>query len=95
MSIDDLLKQPLPAMPDNGFSAGVMARIKAEQSRHLTLVALGSAAAATLGCLVIPMPELSNQLGDIIVRIGTSPAVAAAAAGLVLTALIDRRIFNI
>ncbi len=95
MNIDDLLRQPLPAAPDNGFSARVMGRIKAEQRQHMALVALGSVAAATVGCLFVPMPALSEQLGDIIVQLGTSPAVALAAAALVLTALVDRRLFRI
>ncbi len=95
MSIDDLLRQPLAAMPDNGFSARVMSRIKAEQRQRVALVAFGSAAAAALGCLVVPMPALSAQLSNIIIQIGTSPAVAAAVAALVLTALVDRRLFRI
>lgn len=95
MSIDDLLRQPLPAVADNGFSARVMGRIKAEQRQRMALVTLGSVAAATLGCLFVPMPFLSEELSNIIVQIGTSPAVALAAAALVLTALVDRRFFRI
>ncbi len=95
MSMDDLLRQPLPAVPDNGFSARVIGRIMAEQRQHMALVALGSVAAATVGCLLVPIPALSERLGDIVVQIGTSPAVALAAAALVLTALIDRRFFRI
>lgn len=95
MSIDDLLSQPLPAVADNGFSARVIARVTLQYRRRVALIATGSAAAASALCLVVPMPALSIELNRVLVDLATSPAVALGAAALVVTFLVDRRVFNL
>lgn len=95
MSIDDLLSQPLPAVADNGFTARVQGRIRAAERGKIALVAAGSAVAATLLCLVVPMETVSGELNSIILRLGTSTTLGLGGAALFLTMLVDRRFFRI
>ena len=103
MTIDDLLSQPLPSVPDNGFSRRVMMRVRAAESRRMVLYATAAAAAATLVCLLVPMDVISTrvlgvistQVSAAIVQIGSSTAVGLAAAAMLLTYLWDRQYFRL
>lgn len=95
MSIDDLLSQPLPSVADNGFSARVMRRVRADERRHFALIGAGSVAAATLACLFLPLQAITLEVNHALVTLGTSTAVGIGAAALLLTMLFDRRFFRI
>lgn len=95
MNIDELLSQPLPTVADNGFSARVTARIRAAERSKIALVTAGTAVAATLLCLVVPIETISVQLNSIVLELGTSTALGLGGAALFLTMLVDRRFFRI
>ena len=90
MTLDELLTQPLAPVADNGFSARIVARIKARERRHTTAVMFAAAAAAVLACLLVPLHALTGDFAVALIQLGTSPIVGLAAALLVLTFLIDR-----
>ena len=90
MTLDELLTQPLAPVADNGFSARVVARVKAAERRHAAVVMFAAAAVAALACLLIPLNELTGDFAVALIQLGSSPMVALAAALLVLTFLIDR-----
>jgi hypothetical protein len=95
MSIDELLSQPLASVPDDGFSARIMGRVRAAERRRMVLIGAGSAAAATLVCLFVPLQAMTVQLNQIVVALGTSTALGVGGAALLLTILFDRRFFRI
>ena len=90
MTLDELLTQPLAPVADNGFSARVVARVKAEERRRAAVIMVMAAAAAALACFLLPLHALTGDFAVALIQLGTSPMVALAAALLVLTYLIDR-----
>ena len=90
MTLDELLTQPLAPVADNGFSARVVARVKAEERRHAAIIMVAAAAAAVLACLLLPLRAITGDVAVALLQLGSSPMVALAGALLVLTFLIDR-----
>ena len=90
MKLDELLSQPLPPVADNGFSARVVARVKAEERRRVAVIMFTAAAAAALVYFLVPLRDLTGDFAAALIQLGTSPMVALAVAMLVLTFLIDR-----
>jgi hypothetical protein len=90
MNLDELLSQPLPPVADNGFSARVVARVKAAERRRAAAIMIASAAAVTILCLLVPLREITGDFAAALIQLGTSPLVGLAAALLVLTFLLDR-----
>ena len=88
--LDALLSQPLAPVADNGFSARVIARVKAQERRHAAWIVISAVTAATLACLLLPLHVVTGDLAVALLQIGTSPMVALAGALLVLTFFIDR-----
>lgn len=98
MSIDDLLSQPLPTVADNGFSARVLTKVRAENRRRVMLIAGASAAAAAAVAAFLPIPAASLQLNDELTSLMTvvinSPAVPIALCVAGLTFFVDRNLFH-
>ena len=90
MNLDEMLSQPLPDVPDNGFSDRVIVRMKHEERRKMYAVALMSMLAAALACLLLPLHAIIGDIAAALVLIGTSPMLGLAVAVLVLTILVDR-----
>jgi hypothetical protein len=88
--LDALLLQPLAPVTDNGFSARVIAGVKAQERRHAAWIGVAAIAAATLACLLLPLYTLTGDFAAMLIQLGTSPMVALAGALLVLTYFIDR-----
>jgi hypothetical protein len=90
MMIDDLLSQPLADVPDNGFSARVVARIRAEEWWHLFgMLALGLMSIVAVA-LVLPLPVMSLELGRVVFDIGKQVGVSLALGVIVLSFLLER-----
>lgn len=90
MNLDELLSQPLQPVPDNGFSARVMARIKTEERRHVAMTVALSVAATIVLCVMMPLRDLTGLIGGAIIELGTSPMILVAVIVLALTFLVDR-----
>jgi len=90
MNLDELLSQPLPDVPDNGFTARVLTRVKAEERRRAVAIMIATVIGVTILCLLIPLPVFTAAIGLTVFQLGTSPLVGWAAAALVLTFVIDR-----
>ena len=88
--LDDLLSAPLPALPDAGFSASVVARI-AWREWILSLVRT----AAFLGCclallLLIPPSAIERAMAMLSSGPAASLPLALAAAAIVLTLTLEQ-----
>jgi len=88
--LDELLKAPLPTIPDGHFSARVMRAIALERLRRQ-----GATAALVFACLLpvvlaLPLHEIGMMLGALLPRLAASLAVQIAAAAVVLTAIAER-----
>jgi hypothetical protein len=92
MTIDDLLSQPLQPVPDNGFSAKVIARIRHQEYAKLATTALLAAAAAALACVVLPIPALIMQFDHLMQTVSTSLEVGLGLTVVVAVLLIDRKL---
>jgi hypothetical protein len=90
MNLDELLSQPLPDVPDNGFTMRVIARVKAEERRRAAVIMIASVIGVSIFCLLIPLRVFTAAIGLTVFQLGTSPLVGWAAAALVLTFVIDR-----
>jgi preprotein translocase subunit SecY len=90
MNLDEMLSQPLPEVPDNGFSARVIVRVKREERVKAVAIVIAAVAAVTLLCLLVPMPAFTATIGVAVLKFGMSPFAALAAGTLVLTFLADR-----
>jgi hypothetical protein len=90
MNLDEMLSQPLPEMPDNGFSTRVVARVKAEERRKAVAAVIAALAGVTLLCFLVPMPDYTAAIGVALLQFGLSPLASLAVAALVLTFVIDR-----
>lgn len=90
MNLDEMLSQPLPDVPDDGFSARVMARVEKEERYKLVQIILISVVAAALASLLLPIRAMVGDLAAGVILMGSSPAFGIAAAVLALTFLIDR-----
>lgn len=90
MNLDEMLSQPLPDVPDNGFTARVITRVKAEERRRAAAIMIATVIGVTILCLLIPLPVFTAAIGLAMFQLGTSPMIGWAAAALVLTFLIDR-----
>ena len=90
MNLDELLSEPLPDVPDNGFAARVIARVKAEERRRAAVIMIATVIGVTALCFFIPLSMFTAAIGVATFQLGTSPLVGWAAAALVLTFLIDR-----
>lgn len=90
MNLDEILSQPLPDVPDNGFTARVIARVKTEERRRAATIMIATVIGVTALCFFIPLQVFTAAIGLMVFQLGTSSLVALAAAVLVLTFLIDR-----
>lgn len=90
MNLDEMLSQPLPDVPDNGFSVRVIARVRQAERRRAAVIAFVSITVTTILCLLLPLHHITGEIAVAMVQIGTSPLVALAGALLVLTFFIDR-----
>lgn len=90
MTIDDLLNRPLEAVPDNGFSARVVERIRAEERRETALSFAAVLVAVAACALVLPLPALSLELGHAVFDIANQTAIGLAAGLLILTYMFER-----
>lgn len=90
MNLDEMLSQPLPDVPDNGFSERVIARVEGESRLKSLAIVIAAIAGVTLLCLLVPMPEFTASVGVALLQVGLSPIASLAVGALVLTFLVDR-----
>jgi hypothetical protein len=90
MNLDEMLSQPLPDVPDDGFSARVIVRVKAEERRKNIAIVVAGVTSAVLICLLLPLHAIIGDLAASLIQIATSPMIGLATAACVLTFLIDR-----
>jgi hypothetical protein len=90
MNLDEMLSQPLPEVPDNGFSDRVIARVKAEERRKWIEITLISVIAAAVACLLLPIRAIVGDFAAGVILMGSSPSFAIAAVVLAATFLVDR-----
>ncbi len=90
MTLDELLSQPLPDVPDNGFTARVITRVKAAERRRAAGIMVATVIGVTILCLLVPLRVFTAAIGLTVFELGTSPLVGWAAAALVLTFVVDR-----
>jgi protein-S-isoprenylcysteine O-methyltransferase Ste14 len=91
MNVDDLLNQPLNSVADNGFSAGVMGRVRAVRRQKLFATWASAAACVVLAFLILPWQPVGAELGLVIPKIAGSLAVNFAAAVIALSLLLERQ----
>lgn len=90
MNLDEMLSQPLPEVPDNGFSDRVVARAKAEERRKWIEIVLISVIGAVVACLLLPIRAIVGDIAASMILLGSSSAFAIGVAVLAATFLIDR-----
>ena len=90
MNLDEMLSQPLPDVPDNGFSARVMARVEQQERYKLVQIILISGVAAALASLLLPIRAMVGDFAAGLIVMSNSASFAIAAAVIALTFLIDR-----
>jgi hypothetical protein len=90
MNLDEMLSQPLPDVPDNGFSARVMARVEQQERYKLVQIILISVVAAALASLLLPIRAMVGDFAAGLIVMSNSASFAIAAAVIALTFLIDR-----
>lgn len=90
MNLDEMLSQPLPEVPDNGFSERVVVRVKAHERRKWIEVVLISVLATAVACLLLPIRAIVGDFAASMILLGSSPAFGIGAAVLAATFLIDR-----
>jgi len=90
--LDDLLREPLPEISDNGFSAHVYARIEAEQLRSSAVTLIVTAICAVAVILFLPVREIVEIIVLEIPKIVSLPGVYIAAAAIALSLLLDKEI---
>lgn len=90
MNLDEMLSQPLPDVPDNGFSNRVMVRVEALERRKVVEIVLISVVAAVLVCLLLPLRAMAGDLAGGAIQMSTTPALGIAAVVLAVTFLVDR-----
>jgi polyferredoxin len=90
MNLDEMLSQPLPDVPDDGFSSRVMVRVEAVERRKLVEIVLISVIAAILVCLLLPLRAMAGDLAAGVIQMGLTPAFGIAVVVLAVTFLIDR-----
>ena len=103
MKLEELLSQPLPPVPDDGFSARVMSRVAAEQRLRQWAAVAAVAACAGFVMLFLPLGPVGAALGDGLPRavVGafgvafrqliSSWAVNLGLAAIVLSFLVERQ----
>lgn len=89
--IDELLSRPLPDVPDDGFSARVLARVRTEQRRGWWRVAAVAAACVLLSVLLLPLDAIGREVGAALPYVADSWPVRLAAALTVISLLIERQ----
>ncbi|GAA0556509.1 hypothetical protein [Rhizomicrobium electricum] len=90
MNLDEMLSQPLPEVPDNGFSDRVVLRVKAHERRKWIEIAMISVLAAAVACLLLPIRAIVGDFAASIILLGYSPTFGIGAAVLAATFLVDR-----
>jgi len=88
--LDELLKAPLPPVPDGHFSARVMRAIALERLRRQ-----GATAALVFACLLpvvpaLPLQQIGMTLGTLLPHLASSVAVQIAAAAVILSVIAER-----
>ncbi|MDE2134047.1 MAG: hypothetical protein KGJ49_05570 [Alphaproteobacteria bacterium] len=91
MNPDDLLKQPLTSVADDGFSERVMARLGAMERRRMLVAAAVIAAGVVSAFLLLPMQSIGAQLDIAIGQTASSTAVSLAAGAIVLTLFLEKQ----
>jgi hypothetical protein len=91
MNLDELLNQLLPSVTDDGFSARVMGRVRAERRRRLFVTWASAAACVALALLILPLQTIGAELGLVIPKVAGSLAVNFVAAAVVLSLLLERQ----
>lgn len=92
--LDALLSQPLPAVPDNGFSARVMARLQRNEQKNLALRCGGVLLAASVLCLLVPLAEFADAMNRLVLVLATSGQVALALLVAALTWIYDKKLYR-
>jgi hypothetical protein len=82
--LDALLSQPLPSMPDNGFSARVMVEMQLRQLRRERLRNEILTGLVVLGVMILPFTGLGRMAGPAFSQFGM--ALSSLALGAVLVA---------
>jgi len=95
MTIDDQLNRPLASVADDGFSAHVMARVRAEERRKLFAAAAAAVVFALLALLFLPLQGIGADVNAALVQIARSAAVSVAVAAVILTLLFEREFFRL
>lgn len=90
MNLDEMLSQPLPEVPDDGFSDRVVVRVQAVERHKMQAIVAASLIASILACLLLPMHAIIGDLAASLIQIATAPMIGLATAACVLTFLIDR-----
>ena len=84
--LDALLSRPLPAMPDNGFSARVMAEMQLRQLRRERLRNEILAGLVVLVVMILPFTGLGRMAGPGFTQFGMALSSLALGAVLVFSA---------
>jgi protein-S-isoprenylcysteine O-methyltransferase Ste14 len=95
MTIDDLLNEPLASVADNGFSARVMARVRAKERRNILAVAAAAAVCAVLALLFLPVHAIGVEMNSALIQIARSAAASVAVAASILTLLVEREFIHL